>query len=255
MLQTWRSAGGLSARNSNGPIRLMSGGRQRHWPHNNSLEPTPRSGALRSDQLISIISKRNQSIRRGGSAQSRWAAHTHGAGKGNMDMKVLIVLCDGFVEYEYAIPLMALHYHQVPFEVVGLSRTEITGMTGLKAITTKTVSEVNTDRYVALLLPGIDRDKRDHALRDERLLTLVRDFDRAGKLIAAVCAAPVILGTAGVLRGRQFCSEVQNHPAFTGAIRSSGPAVRDGHVVTGLGSRIFQVHGTARRDIGGPRER
>ena len=154
-------------------------------------------------------------------------------------MRVLIVLYDGFTEYEYVIPLMALHHQDIPFETAGLSNTETTGMTGLKAFTATTIHEVNVGQYTALLLPGIDHEKRDYTLRDERLLALIRDFDRAGKLIAAVCAAPVFLGAAGVLHGRQFCSEVQNHPAFTGAIRSPRPAVRDGHVLTGLGSRIF----------------
>lgn len=154
-------------------------------------------------------------------------------------MKVLIVLYDGFTEYEYVIPLMALHYHQIPFEIVGLDRTEIAGMTGLKAITAKTVSEVNSDQHDALLLPGIDREKRDQALHNEKLLSLIREFNQAGKLIAAICAAPVFLGAAGILQGRQFCSEVQNHPTFAGAIRSPEPAVRDGHILTGLGARIF----------------
>ena len=118
-------------------------------------------------------------------------------------MKVLIALYDGFTEYEYVIPLMALHHQDIPFEIAGLSNTEITGMTGLKAFTAITIHEVNVEQCTALLLPGIDREKRDYALRDERLLTLIRDFDRAGKLIAAVCAAPVFLGAAGVLHGNE----------------------------------------------------
>ena len=154
-------------------------------------------------------------------------------------MKVLIVLYDGFTEYEFAIPLMALHYQQIPFEIVGLRHTEIAGMTGLKATTARTVSALNSEPYDALFLPGIDREKRDGALGDEQLLSLIREFDRAGKWLAAVCAAPVFLGAAGVLHGRQFCSEVQDHPAFAGAIRSPEPAVRDGHILTGLGARIF----------------
>jgi protein deglycase len=158
---------------------------------------------------------------------------------GTIEMKVLIMLYEGFIEYEYAIPLMALHYQQIPFEIVGLSHTDIMGMTGLKATTSKTLSEVKAAGYSALLLPGIDREQRDRVLCNEGLLALIREFDQAGKLIAAVCAAPVFLGAAGVLQGRQFCSEVQNHPAFAGAIRSPEPAVRDGHILTGLGARIF----------------
>lgn len=154
-------------------------------------------------------------------------------------MKALIVLYDGFTEYEYTIPLIALHYQQIPFDTVGLDHTEITGMTGLKASTTKTLSEIDPADYNTLLLPGISREKREQVLRDARLLRLIREFDRASKLIAAICGAPVLLGAAGILNGKQFCSDVQSHSAFEGAIRTSAPAVRDGHVITGLGAGIF----------------
>ncbi len=46
-------------------------------------------------------------------------------------------------------------------------------------------------------------------------------------------------GAAGILDGKYFCSEVQNHPLFAGAIRTPGPAVRDGHIITGFGTRVF----------------
>ncbi|MBE0411553.1 MAG: DJ-1/PfpI family protein [Anaerolineales bacterium] len=132
---------------------------------------------------------------------TRWEAHAQDEVTGTIDMKVLIVLYEGFTEYEYAIPLMALHYQQIPFEIVDLSHTDITGMTGLKATTSKVLGEVKAGAYGALFLPCIDREQRDQALRDEGRLTLIREFDRVGRLIAAVCAAPVFLGAAGFLIG------------------------------------------------------
>jgi hypothetical protein len=47
------------------------------------------------------------------------------------------------------------------------------------------------------------------------------------------------LGTAGILKGRRFCSDVVGHPAFEGAEQVSEAAVQDGHIVTGQGRRIF----------------
>lgn len=154
-------------------------------------------------------------------------------------MKILIVLYDGFTEFEYAIPLMALHYHQIEYEVVGVDKREITGMTGLKASVSKMLGEVNLNAYDALLLPGIDREKREQVLQDKRLLEAIREFNRAGKLIAAVCGAPVILGAAGILKSKQFSSEVERHPALEGAVCLAVPAIRDGNVITGRGARIF----------------
>jgi protein deglycase len=154
-------------------------------------------------------------------------------------MRVLVILYEGFTEYEYQIPVLALHFYSVPFDTVGLETTHITGMVGLMASLDLMLSEVDPAGYSALLLPGIDRSKRDQIAKNVSLLTLIRDFDRAQKLIAAVCAAPVFLGEAGILKGRQFCSEVKTHAAYERAFRVEEPAVQDGHIITGLGSRIF----------------
>ena len=154
-------------------------------------------------------------------------------------MKVLIVLYDGFTEFEYVIPLMALHYVGIPFEVVGLEGREITGMTGLKAFAEKTLGEVDPQDYQALFLPGVDREKREVVLQNPALLELIRKFDQEGKLIAAICMAPVFLGAAGVLKGRRFTSSSPGHPSFEGAHWEDEPAVRDGNLITGKGERVF----------------
>lgn len=154
-------------------------------------------------------------------------------------MKVLAVLYDGFVEFEHVIPLMALHYYGIESEIVGLDKTEITGITGLKALVSKRLDEVGPLNYDALLLPGVAREKHQQVLENETLLQVIRELDRAGKLIAAICMAPAFLGAAGVLRGRHFSSTRSEHPAFAGAIWEDQPAVRDSHIITGKGERVF----------------
>ena len=99
-------------------------------------------------------------------------------------MRVLVILYEGFTEYEYQIPVLALHFFAVPFDTVGLDTTNITGMMGLRASLELTLSEIDPARYSALLLPGIDRSKRDQIAKNMSLLTLIRDFDQAQKLIA-----------------------------------------------------------------------
>jgi protein deglycase len=156
-------------------------------------------------------------------------------------MKVLIVLYEGFTEYEYQIPVLALHHFGIPFDAVGLEASVVTGMVGLKASLTKTLAEVDTGQYTAIFLPGLDLSTREQVMQNERLMALLREFDQAKKLIAAVCGAPVLLGNAGILKGRRFCSDVQTHPVFSEAIRIEESAVRDENVITGLGARIFHL--------------
>lgn len=122
---------------------------------------------------------------------------------GNM-MNVLIVLYEGFTEYEYQIPILAFHHFGIPFNTVGLDDPVFTGMIGLKASLAKTLAEVDTENYTALFLPGLDSSKREHVMQNERLMVLLREFDQAKKIIAAVRGAPTLLGKAGILKGRQL---------------------------------------------------
>lgn len=83
--------------------------------------------------------------------------------------------------------------------------------------------------YDALLIPG---GRAPEYLRlNEKVLQLVREFDKAGKPIAAVCHGAQLLAAAGVLEGRE-CSA---YPACAPEVRLAGGTyidipVTEGHV-------------------------
>ena len=76
--------------------------------------------------------------------------------------------------------------------------------------------------------------------QDSRVLSVVSDFYQEGKLVAAICAAPVVLETAGILSGK----EATVHHKFTEELVSakyvSQEVVSDGNIITawGLGAAI-----------------
>lgn len=113
------------------------------------------------------------------------------------------------------------------------------GLIGLIISIPKTLDDIEPAGYSALFLPGLDRSTRDQVMQDEGLLSLILEFDQEKKLIAAVCGSTVLLGRAGILKGKRFCSDVQTHPVFENAIQVQDSAIRDRHVITGLGARIF----------------
>ena len=65
-------------------------------------------------------------------------------------------------------------------------------------------------------------------------------FAAAGKPIAAICAAPSILGHLGLLRGRRATAFPSFRDQLVGAILTEGDVVRDGPFLTapGLGAAI-----------------
>ncbi|HHP0286727.1 DJ-1/PfpI family protein [Acinetobacter nosocomialis] len=94
---------------------------------------------------------------------------------------------------------------------------------------------INTKDYVGLVIPG---GRAPEYLRmNERIIEIVREFDRVKKPIAAVCHGAQLLAAADVLQGR-LCSA---YPACAAEVKLAGgqyadiavtEAVTDGHLVT-----------------------
>ena len=70
---------------------------------------------------------------------------------------------------------------------------------------------------------------------DETVQKVIKDFAASGKMVAAICAAPSVLGEAGILQGKKATC----HPGFEkkllGAEFVEAPVVRDGNIITSRG--------------------
>jgi protease I len=97
----------------------------------------------------------------------------------------------------------------------------------------KTFAEVTPEEFDGLLLPGgaLNAD----ALRMvPEARAFVTSFDRAKKPIAAICHAPWLLASAGILTGRKLTSffTIQDDLRNAGASWSDDAVVKDGNLVT-----------------------
>jgi len=96
-----------------------------------------------------------------------------------------------------------------------------------------TIDQVNPDDFDALILPGGVRNPDALRIRGN-VIGLIRDFNRQGKPIAAICHGPWLLVEADLLRGRTATS----WPSIRTDLRNAGanvvdePAVTDGNLVT-----------------------
>ncbi|QVM92454.1 DJ-1/PfpI family protein [Pseudomonas entomophila] len=146
--------------------------------------------------------------------------------------KILMLVGDYVEDYEAMVPFQALRMvghtvHAVcPEKVAGQTvRTAIHDFEGEQTYSEKPghnfalnfdFVQVRAESYDALLIPG---GRAPEYLRlDERVLTLVRAFDKADKPIAAVCHGAQLLAAAGVLEGRE-CSA---YPACAPEVRLAG---------------------------------
>jgi protease I len=149
-------------------------------------------------------------------------------------MKIACVLGQHFEDSEFRIPYDRLKNEGYQVDIVGLKAgEELKGYKGKEAVKAeKAVDQVRADDYDALLIPG--GYSPDHLRIDKRMVEFVRQFDQAGKLIAAVCHGPQLLITARLVKGRTLTAwpTIQDDLSQLGANVKDEAVVRDRNFIS-----------------------
>jgi len=152
-------------------------------------------------------------------------------------LKVLVLVTDGFEESELTSPVEALEKAGATVDIAAPKAGKVQGFNhfekGKKVRATKTINEVDASDYDALHLPGggLNAD----ALRAiPEALELVRAFDSTNKPIAAICHAPWVLISAGLVKGRALTSysTIQDDIRNAGGEWSDEAVVEDANWIT-----------------------
>lgn len=99
--------------------------------------------------------------------------------------------------------------------------------------------------FDAIVLPGGSRGM-ENLRADERVIALLGKFADAGKTVAAICAAPLVLAKAGLLRDRHFtCYPGCEAEIADGDYGDDEPVVRDGSLITSRGPGTAVAFGLA----------
>jgi protease I len=151
--------------------------------------------------------------------------------------RVLIVASDGFEESELFGPREILRQRGAEVILASPKRDPIQATVhddpGKTIRPDLTVDEAHADEFNALVLPGGVRNP-DHLRLHANVIALIREFDRQGKPIGAICHGPWLLVEADLLRGRTATA----WPSIRTDLRNAGanvvdePAVTDGNIVT-----------------------
>ena len=153
---------------------------------------------------------------------------------------VYVLVFDGFADWEPSHALAELRRHgRYRVEVVGLTRTPVLSMGGLRVLPSLTIGEVDPADVAVFILPGGDRWEMS-AVEGEIELLLKR-LDAQEVRIAAICAATVAISKIGLLRGRRHTSNgldyLRSHvPGYSeSAHYVDAPATRDRRLITASG--------------------
>ncbi len=154
--------------------------------------------------------------------------------------KVYIFLANGYEEIEGLTVVDLLR--RAGIEIVMVSITGDLFITGAHDIVTKADALFEavdfTDADMLVLPGGMPGTKNLEA--HEGLDLLLRDFAKKGRWLAAICAAPRVLGGKGLLAGKKATCYPGHEEALTGALLEDAPVVQDGNMITskGMGTAI-----------------
>jgi len=153
---------------------------------------------------------------------------------GRVSTSVLCLLTDGFEEIEAVTPIDLLRRAGIKVVIAAIGDSlSITGRSGIIIQADVILNETHKPCFFDLLLiPG---GPAIAALREDgRATALAVDFHDAGKPIAAICAAPLILKDAGLLIGRRFTAHATTREELPDALDAR--VIKDGPVITSRGA-------------------
>lgn len=149
--------------------------------------------------------------------------------------KAAVLLADGFEEVEAITPIDFLRRAGIEVTVAGVTGMEIRGGHGVIVSADIPVNQVSEGDLDVVIIPGgMPGAENVAASREAR--SLIEEVFAAGKLIAAICAAPaVVLDPLGILKGKKATCYPGFEERFRDAKYLNERVVRDGNVISSCG--------------------
>ncbi len=150
---------------------------------------------------------------------------------------IAILLADGFEEIEALTPLDVLRRAGLNVKTVGINGKIAVGSHKIPVICDMEPSEVDKSEVSTVIFPGgmpgaLNLDASPFT--DE----MIKAVTENGGRIAAICAAPLILGRRGLLDGKEAICYPGFEDELKGARISEKSVVTDGNITTAKGMGV-----------------
>ncbi len=153
-----------------------------------------------------------------------------------MAKKVLVPIADGSEEIEAVCIIDTLRRAGAEVTVASVGKLQVTASRGVKIVADARIADCTGQTYDCIVLPG-GMPGAEHLRDSAKLIEMLREQKQAGRLYAAICAAPAV-----VLQHHKLLEKVRAtcHPAFLSKLNpahaSDERVVVDGHCVTSQGA-------------------
>lgn len=153
--------------------------------------------------------------------------------------KMLMLLAEGFEEVEAVTVIDYLRRMDIIVDTCSINgERKVAGGHRITIETDKDIGKINSIKgYDGLIIPG-GLEGAIHLRDDGRVIELIKAFYDEDKILAAICAGPMVLNRAGILNGRK----VTSYPGFDNDLKNSeykdDIIVQDGNIITARGPAV-----------------
>ena len=150
---------------------------------------------------------------------------------------VIVLLADGFEEIEALTPVDTLRRAGLTVKTVGMNGKVVVGAHNIPVICDIEPSEAELDKVDLVILPGgmPGSLNLDASPFTDKAISAVSE--RGGR-IAAICAAPLVLGRRGLLKGKRCVCYPGFENELVGANIVDELVVTDGNITTAKGMGV-----------------
>ena len=150
---------------------------------------------------------------------------------------IYVFLANGFEEVEAITTIDLLRRAEYDVKTVGIGSNTIRGSHQIQVTTDISDSEVTTEDLQMVVLPG-GMPGTLNLEKSPIVRACIEYCIKEDGYVAAICAAPSILGHMGILQGRQAICFPGFENELKGAQLSSEPVCVDGKIVTAKGAGV-----------------
>ena len=150
---------------------------------------------------------------------------------------IYVFLANGFEEIEALAPVDILRRAELEVKTVGVGGKTITGSHGITVTADIEEKDVTTDDMELMILPGGMPGTLN--LEKSPIVTTCAEYCAKNDIyLAAICAAPSVLGHLGLLNGKEAICFPGFEGELKGATISEKPVCVDGKIVTAKGMGV-----------------
>lgn len=146
---------------------------------------------------------------------------------------VYILLAPGFEEAEALVPADLLRRANIETALVSIQGDTVTGSHGITVTADTLLEKIDLSKAEMIVLPGGGTGVKNLGA-EPAVERLVRQAADQNIWVAAICAAPTLLGRWGLLEGRKAICYPGLEEQLTGAQVQTAPGeIKDGKIITG----------------------